>query len=205
MKNKLLNVVVCILCACLLSGCMQSGQEEQENSTEVVRKSEGKAESVAVGEKLAVIEKDFGSYNIPNNWYEDTEFMDNAVSYIKDGTTLSEPFDCVVVYADVNVYTAEDHEVFRDAIVQQLPSQLPEGSELVGEGIYTEQGYHCYVFEIVYAENPYPEAGEEYHRKIAYIVGEKEHCMVEEIWFGEDAESHEVFQGILDSSVWNEE
>ncbi len=194
LNNKIRVIIICILCTILLTGCMNMTENVEESS-----KIEEEEDS------LADIEKEFGGYKVPDDWYEDTKFMKDAFSYIKTGTAVNEPFDCVVVYADVNVYKADDHEVFRDAIVQQLPSLVPDGTELIGEGIYTKQGYACYIFDIVYAETPYPEVEEEYHRKIAYIVGENKHCMVEEIWFGEGAESHEVFQGILDSFVWNEE
>ncbi len=185
----LVSVIICIGCLVLgiafIQGVLEGASEAQK---------EDEDERIT----QVLIEQSFGSYEIPSNWYEDTEFVAGAFSYIKNGTKISEPFNSVTVLTGSNKYTAEEHELFRDAIVEQLTSTLSkdQGATLEAEGVMTDQGYHCYIFEIKYPSGEY--------QKQAYIVGENRYCQVDEMNLKTGEESDEVFQGILDSYIWKE-
>ncbi len=185
MKKNLIITCMLLCCMNILSGCYGLWNDsDNKNTNDTIF--------------MNTIYKDFGSYEIPNNWYEDITFVTGAFSYIKEGTIISEPFNSVTVLYGSNQYSIDEHELFREAILNQLVGQVAdvEDVEILGEGIVTSQGYYCYIFELRYNSGEF--------QKFAYIVGEKKYCQVDEMNQGTGEESGDVFQSVVDSFIWNE-
>ncbi len=197
--KKILLIIITVFAITALTACTNNVEIAQEQSTgQASEQTDGKAQERETQQtaqtqeqsSLGNVEKDFGTYNVFDGWYEDTDFAQGAFTYIPDGTVISVPFDSVSVSHGTNRYTVDEHEMFRDAILEQLVPMLPNNVQLNANGFFTEKGYNCYEFEILY---PADEA-----QRQAYIVGEKEFVLIDEMNFGGE-ESTGLFYEIINS------
>ena len=93
-----------------------------------------------------------------------------------------------------NRYSADEHETFRDAIVQQLLRQLQGiDADLGGDGTHTEQGYIVYIFTIKESDVV---------TKQYYIVDDYRYCLIHLTNFTESESAYDAAQTIADSFVW---
>ena len=96
-----------------------------------------------------------------------------------------------------NKYSLDEHEQFRDAIVQQILMQL-DGIEaqLNGDGTYTEQGELLYIFTI--------DEGDIVTTQY-YIVKDYGFCLIQLTNFSGSETTEQAARDMVDSFVWDTE
>jgi len=136
-----------------------------------------------------------GSYTVPDGWIKADQYStEDKIFYVEEGHEEDEFPDNISIETGSNQYSADEHEKFRDAIVQQLMMQLQDVSaELTGDGTYTEQNYVVYIFTI---------SEEDVVTKQYYIVGDKRYCLVHLTNFTGSESADEAAQAMADSFVW---
>lgn len=161
MKKILIVLLTMVL---LLAGCGKNGASSpQSPSDESVadRQKPSSSETEISSEDHAIP----GSYTVPEGWEKSEKHStDSQIFYIEEGHENDEKPDNISIHVGKNKYSLEEHEQFRDAIVQQILMQL-DGIEaqLNGDGTYTEQGDLLYIFTI--------DEGRYCHHAILYCKG----------------------------------
>lgn len=145
-----------------------------------------------------LIEKDFGTYEIPVDWIESVAHSTNdKFFYVKEGQENENRPNNISINEGSNKYAANEHEKFRMAILNQLSTQIgnDENVELTANGSNTKNGYIVYTFNIKDQDNTTTQY---------YIVGDYKYILVHETTFGDSAETDSVAQKILDTFKWKE-
>ena len=117
--------------------------------------------------------------------------------YIEEGHENDEKPDNISIHVGKNKYSLEEHEQFRDAIVQQILMQL-DGIEaqLNGDGTYTEQGDLLYIFTI--------DEGDIVTTQY-YIVKDYGFCLIQLTNFSGSETTEQAARDMVDSFVWDTE
>ena len=145
-----------------------------------------------------LIEKDFGTYEIPADWIEsEAHSTNNKFFYVKEGQENDNRPNNTSVNEGTNKYAASEHEKFRMAILNQLSMQIggDENVELNANGSNTQNGYVVYTFSIKDKDNTTTQY---------YIVGDYKYVLVHETTFGDSTETDSVAQKIIDTFKWKE-
>lgn len=157
------------------------------------------SESLSSGESDPAAEGDLPgcSYTLPEGWVNAEEYSTSEkIFYIQKGHENDQTPDNISINLGTNRYSAQDHTVFRDAIVQQLLMQLKGSSaELKGDGSHTSQGYVIYTFTI--------EESDVITRQY-YIVDDYHYCLVHLTNFTGSEEADQAAESIADSFVWTD-
>lgn len=145
-----------------------------------------------------LIEKDFGTYEIPVDWIESVAHSTNdKFFYVKEGQENENRPNNISINEGSNKYAANEHEKFRMAILNQLSTQMgnDENVELTANGSNTKNGYIVYTFNIKDQDNTTTQY---------YIVGDYKYILVHETTFGDSAETDSAAQKIIDTFKWKE-
>ena len=145
-----------------------------------------------------LIEKDFGTYEIPVDWIESAAHSTNdKFFYVKEGQENENRPNNISINEGSNKYTANEHENFRMAILNQLSMQIggDENVEVIANGSNTKNGYVVYTFNIKDQDNTTTQY---------YIVGDYKYILVHETTFGDSAETDSAAQKIIDTFKWKE-
>ena len=136
---------------------------------------------------------------IPSRRWEKSEkhSTDSQIFYIEEGHENDEKPDNISIHVGKNKYSLEEHEQFRDAIVQQILMQL-DGIEaqLNGDGTYTEQGDLLYIFTI--------DEGDIVTTQY-YIVKDYGFCLIQLTNFSGSETTEQAARDMVDSFVWDTE
>ncbi len=136
-----------------------------------------------------------GSYTVPEGWEKSEKYStDSQIFYIEEGHENDEKPDNISIHTGKNDYSLDEHEQFRDAIVQQILMQL-EGIEaqLNGDGTYTEQGDLLYIFTI--------DEGDIVTTQY-YIVKDYGFCLIQLTNFSGLETTEQAARDMVDSFVW---
>ena len=139
-----------------------------------------------------------GSYTIPVGWVQAKQYSNEEITfYVEEGHEEDGFPDNISVSIGTNRYSAEEHESFRKAIMNQIAAQIKgqQGIALYGDGTYTEQGYMLYVFTI-------EEEAEEITTKQYYNIDDYRYCLVQLTNFTNSEAADKAAQEIVDSFVW---
>jgi hypothetical protein len=145
-----------------------------------------------------LIEKDFGTYEIPADWIEsEAHSTNNKFFYVKEGQENDNKPNNISVNEGTNKYAASEHEKFRMAILNQLSMQIggDENVELNANGSNTKNGYVVYTFSIKDQDNTTTQY---------YIVGDYKYILVHETTYGDSTETDSAAQKIIDTFKWKE-
>lgn len=145
-----------------------------------------------------LIEKDFGTYEIPADWIEsEAHSTNNKFFYVKEGQENDNRPNNISVNEGTNKYAASEHEKFRRAILNQLSMQIggDENVELNANGSNTKNGYVVYTFSIKDQDNTTTQY---------YIVGDYKYILVHETTYGDSTETDSAAQKIIDTFKWKE-
>lgn len=188
--------------ACTLTGCNTVTDETSsiKDQFETNVQSEEQTESIPSEEVIHSEEDTFpGSYTVPDGWVKAEEHStDKKFFYVEEGHETDKMPDNISINIGTNRYSAEDHTSFRDAIVQQLLTQLNGiDAELLGDGTYTEQGYVVYIFTI--KENSTSVVTKQY-----YIIGDCRFCLIHLTNYTGSETANEAAQTMVDSFVWED-
>ena len=146
-----------------------------------------------------LIEKDFGTYEIPADWVESVAHSANSkFFYVKEGEENENRPNNISVNEGTNKYSESEHEKFRMAILKQLSMQIGrnEDVKLNANGSNTKNGYLVYTFSIKYGNTTTTQY---------YIVGDYKYVLVHETTFGNSTETDNAAQKIIDTFKWKEE
>jgi hypothetical protein len=146
-----------------------------------------------------LIEKDFGTYEIPVDWIESVAHSTNdKFFYVKEGQENENRPDNISVNEGTNKYPADEHEKFRSAILNQLSMQIggDENVELNANGSNTKNGYVVYTFNIKDKDTTPTQY---------YIVGDYKYVLIHETTFGDSNETDSAAQKIIDTFKWKEQ
>ena len=133
----------------LLAGCGKNGTSSPQSPSDesVTDQQEPSSSETEISSEDHAIP---GTYTVPEGWEKSEKHStDSQIFYIEEGHENDEKPDNISIHVGKNKYSLEEHEQFRDAIVQQILMQL-DGIEaqLNGDGTYTEQGDLLYIFTI---------------------------------------------------------
>lgn len=197
MKRKIAAMLVVIL---FLTGCSGDGSTDLSEPVSSAENLVTDQPETNPTEKTADPEEAAfpGKYTVPDGWLKVDKYSTSEMTfYIEEGHEDDEYPDNISINRGTNRYSAEEHMVFRDTIVQQLLMQL-EGADaqLNGDGTYTEQCYVLYIFTI---------DEEDVTTKQYYIVGDYRFCLVQVTNFSRSESVYEAAQTIVDSFVWEVE
>lgn len=139
-----------------------------------------------------------GSYTVPQGWVlSEKHSTDSQLFYIAEGHENDERPDNISIHVGKNGYSLEEHQQFRDAIVQQLLMQL-EGvqAQLNGTGTHTQQGELLYIFTI--------DEGSVVTTQY-YIVKEYGFCLIQLTNFSGSEAADLAAREMADSFLWKQE
>ena len=136
MKKILIVLLAMVL---LLAGCGKNGTPSPQSPSDesVTDQQEPSSETEISSEDHAIP----GSYTVPDGWEKSEKHStDSQIFYIEEGHENDEKPDNISIHVGKNKYSLDEHEQFRDAIVQQILMQL-DGIEaqLNGEDVYKRQ------------------------------------------------------------------
>lgn len=198
MKKRKLALFICLIFAALM---MTSCDVLIRNAEQDLKAAVNEAETVTDENGDVLETRFFGTYTVPTGWIELPEFSSNEKwFYTKEGIDFSSPTSNISVECGTNGYKPEEHETFRDAILQQLMLQTAnDGSELEGTGTYTEKGYNLYIFTIS------KDGGSTTTQY--YIVGDMQYVMVHVTDFHDAriTDLNDAAKIIVDSFTWEQE
>lgn len=170
--------------------------EDQDDSSDV--SSQDPADQPEGG---IVFEKDFGTFSIPEGWEESKNHStDEKFFYIPEGNDNMSYTDNISIIYGNNKYSEDEVTDFKDAIMRQLLSQIPEDAyeQMTGEGTYTQNGYLLITIRFIGVDD-----GTDI--TFFYIVGDYKFCEVYLTCKDDPEEAEAAAQMIVDSFVWKEE
>lgn len=183
----------CVLVCGMLVGCGKNGASlPQSPSDESVADHQKPSETSSEDNAIP------GSYTVPEGWEKSEKHStDSQIFYIEEGHENDEKPDNISIHVGKNKYSLDEHEQFRDAIVQQLLMQL-DGIEaqLNGDGTYTEQGDLLYIFTI--------DEGDIVTTQY-YIVKDYGFCLIHLTNFSGSETTEQAARDMVDSFVWDTE
>lgn len=162
----LCSAILCLsLAACVAASEPQSGhdtglqdvddQSETDLQTETeenknLENPEGQESTEVQAGDGTLIETDYGSYILPDGWYEFAEISTlEKPFYLKEGVSTESVISNISVECGKNRYSKDDHLEFRTALVQQLGAQASAaGMQMTAGGSHTAAGDVLYVFTI---------------------------------------------------------
>ncbi len=211
--SKLWRFLPVCVCCCLLTACSVKVQGGVPDTSSFVQSVEQKEETQSPTkedtpdqpkvEDLSPEKPENawpGTYTVPEGWVKAEAYSsDDMIFYVEQGHEDDSAPDNISINTGTNRYAAEDHESFRDAIVQQLTMQI-KGSpdtELDGVGTHTEQGYIEYIFTIKEADGVVTEQ--------RYIVGDNRFCLIQLTNFTGSESAGKAAQEMADSFVWTDD
>lgn len=145
-----------------------------------------------------IFNKDFGSYEIANDWIESKEHSTkDKFFYVKKGQEKEQRPNNISINVGKNKYKTEEHDKFRIAIMQQLSMQMSgKDATIKANGSNTKNNYILYTFVI-------HEEKENITTTQYYIIGDYKYVLVHETTYGDSKETDDVTREILDSFKWN--
>ena len=193
MKKILIVLLAMVL---LLVGCGKNGTSSpQSPSNESVADQQNPSSESEISSEDHTIS---GSYTVPDGWEKSEKHStDSQIFYIEEGHENDKKPDNISIRVGKNNYSLDEHEQFRDAIVQQLLMQL-DGIEaqLNGDGTYTEQGDLLYIFTI--------DEGDIVTTQY-YIVKDYGFCLIQLTNFSGSETTEQTARNMADSFVWKTE
>ena len=193
MKKILIMLLAMVL---LLAGCSKNRTSSPQSPSDesVADQQESSSETEISSEDPAIP----GSYTVPAGWEKSEKHStDSQIFYIEEGHENDEKPDNISIHVGKNKYSLDEHEQFRDAIVQQILMQL-DGIEaqLNGDGTYTEQGDLLYIFTI--------DEGDIVTTQY-YIVRDYGFCLIQLTNFSGSETTEQAARDMVDSFVWDTE
>ncbi len=197
MKRKMIALLAMML---LLASCTKSKDSSVQTPTEssdhsVTSQQENQPSETRKPAEDTPIP---GSYTVPDGWVKSEKYSTaRQIFYVEKGHENDEKPDNIAINVGKNKYSLDEHERFRDAIVQQLLMQL-NGSkaELNGDGTYTEQGDLLYIFTIDESDIVTTQY---------YIVKDHGFCLIQLTNFSGSESTEEAARAMVDSFVWDTE
>lgn len=166
------------------------GTHDLENSKESVSRKIPEGEGT-------LIETDYGSYILPDGWYEfDQISTPEKPFYLKGGIGVESISSNISVECGKNRYPADAHIQFRTVITQQLAVQASTtGAVLSAVGTYMDAGDNLYIFTI---------SEDDVNTVQYYIVGENRYVLIHVTdWMDERINDiNDVAAAIANSFVW---
>ena len=185
MKKILIVLLAMVL---LLAGCGKNGTSSPQSPSDesVTDQQEPSSSETEISSEDHAIP---GSYIVPDGWEKSEKHSTNSqIFYIEEGHENDEKPDNISIHVGKNKYSLDEHEQFRDAIVQQILMQR--------DGTYTEQGDLLYIFTI--------DEGDIVTTQY-YIVRDYGFCLIQLTNFSGSETTEQAARDMVDSFVWDTE
>ena len=204
------SFAVLLTTALILTGCSGSVTEKRvtarspENAPVEVGKNEEQPDKTEVETEdptEAMTPEDENpfpcSYTVPEGWVVAEEASTaEKIFFVKEGHENDEMPDNISIEIGKNRYKADEHERFRQAILQQLLMQLQGiSAELNGDGSYTDQDYILYTFTIKQENMAFVQY---------YIVDDYRYCLIYLTNYTGEENADEAARALVDSFVWSD-
>ena len=121
MKKILIVLLTMVL---LLAGCGKNGASSPQSPSDesVTDQQEPSSSETEISSEDHAIP---GTYTVPEGWEKSEKHStDSQIFYIEEGHENDEKPDNISIHVGKNKYSLDEHEQFRDAIVQQILMQL---------------------------------------------------------------------------------
>lgn len=181
----------------LLAGCGKNGASSPQSPSDesVADQQEPSSSETEISSEDYAIP---GTYTVPEGWEKSEKHStDSQIFYIEEGHENDEKPDNISIHVGKNKYSLDEHEQFRDAIVQQILMQLDDiEAQLNGDGTYTEQGDLLYIFTI--------DEGDIVTTQY-YIVKDYGFCLIQLTNFSGSETTEQAARDMADSFVWDTE
>ena len=141
---------------------------------------------------------DFGSYIIQAGWSENELLsVNNQLVYTQSGGEQQKETSYFVVAFRTNPYEESQHEIFRQEIIRQLNENdnIPQGANIEATGTKTQHEDIVYSFEVSLSDDEI--------MRIHYIVGNKQHCVIQEMDYNNSEECTSAVEQMIKSFIWN--
>lgn len=206
-KCILCGAILCMLfTACDINNSSQSNDAKDSQTVNSSSKTDSQTDQKelntsenadSIESEGTLIETDYGSYILPDGWYEyDQISTSEKVFYLKEGIATESVSSNISVECGENKYAADDHLDFRTAIMQQLGNQISgEDAELTAHGSSTAAGYVLYVFTI---------SEDDVTTSQYYIIGDKRYVLIHvtDLMDERTDDVNAVAGAIADSFIW---
>ena len=180
MKKILIVLLAMVL---LLAGCGKNGTSSPQSPSDesVTDQQEPSSSETEISSEDHAIP---GSYIVPDGWEKSEKHSTNSqIFYIEEGHENDEKPDNISIHVGKNKYSLDEHEQFRDAIVQQILT-------------YTEQGDLLYIFTIDEGDIVATQD---------YIVRDYGFCLIQLTNFSGSETTEQAARDMVDSFVWDTE
>jgi len=145
------------------------------------------------------ITKSFGSFSIPEDWIEISQYSRNEkYFYSHKSEKIGLSMTNISIEMGSNPYALDDHLTFRYAILRQLLMQAG-GTEVHGSGTFTKNNDPLYIFTI-------EDKVDNVTTIQFYIIGNRKHILVHVTDFHSKkiTDAEEVARFIVDSFTWKD-
>lgn len=196
MKKKLFIVVGVILALIIVASLVYFAYFIVQSITKDFEKQIQQEGNI---ENDNVFNKNFGSYELPENWVESKNHSTSSkFFYVLKGQEQKERPNNISINYGTNKYDKANHEKFRDAILNQLSMQIAkkEGIEINANASYNDNEDIVYTFII-------KELNDNITTTQYYIVGDYKYILIYETVFGESEETDKAVKRIVNSFKWN--
>lgn len=171
-------------------------QAEPEATNEPIILDGEQSMDTSMGEGT-LIETDYGSYVLPDGWYEfDQISTPEKLFYLKEGISTESVISNISIECGENKYAKDDHLEFRTALVQQLGEQASAADmQMTAGGSYTAAGDVLYVFTI---------SDDESSTVQYYIIGDNRYVLIHvtDLMDEKIPDVNAIAASIADSFTW---
>lgn len=150
-----------------------------------------------INNSATTFKTNYGTYSIPSTWVKRNDHSTRTKYFFANRSDKNNPPNNISVELGKNNYKAEDHMLFRTALLLQLGNQAKTyGMTLTSNGSNTNNGYVVYTFTL---------KGTNLTKVQHYIVGNYKYVLVHETIFnGDEADTHNAANEIINSFKWKE-
>ncbi len=198
-RNVVMVSLILLGVLLVFGGCVKGGKTTKKEESAKIKKANQGEETTQDGK--TTYEKSFGTYEVPEGWVEViSEGAENKFFYVKDGDQFEATPNNISVTSGDNHYSPEEHEQFRDAIMEQLVAQSSSGDsegQIYGNGSYTDGGDRLYEFII-------EQEGAQEKTIFYYIVGDHRYVEIQVTNFDGSERVEEVAAEMAKSFVWKD-
>jgi len=145
------------------------------------------------------VSTNYGDYVLPKGWCINEENSTESFNvHTKEDVIFQEETSYFIIESETNLYTREEHELFKQSILSQLlqDDNLPEDANIEVISSTTENGNIVYSFRIGISSKE--------RMTLNYVVGDRRHCLIKEVVYQGGGYTFDAAQYVINSFVWKE-
>ena len=174
----------------------QIDQEIIETKEYFATKEEN-SKSEDINTQGTTVKTDFGMYTLQEGWEKKEAYStDELYLYAQDSVEMKDGTSYFMISCRTNPYPEEQHKQFNQSILKQLleNENIPSDTSINATGYTTDKNNRVYSYEI--------KLNDDEIMRMHYIMGEKRHCLIQEINYNGSADCSDVVKEVINSFVW---